>query len=141
MAALTVSPILAAAQGCLRLPGSINPGGSTNLRDVVPDAGTKSLLFISQAIETKSGVLPRPFAGGESPSFAMAAPLTQRASSIGVDARVTLMDARGKPEAGEASSATRVVRRVQPERRSGPTIAFVAERSWRYVTETMSGGR
>ena len=70
----------------------------------------------------------------------MAAPLTQRASSIGVDARVTLMDARGKPEAGEASSATRVVRRVQPERR-GPTIAFVAERSWRYVTETMSGGR
>ena len=36
-------------------------------------------MFISQAIETKSGVLPPPFAGGESPSFAMAAPLTQRA--------------------------------------------------------------
>ena len=38
-------------------------------------------MFISQAIETKSGVLPPPFAGGESPSLAMAAPPTQRASS------------------------------------------------------------
>ena len=36
--------------------------------------------FISQAIETKSGVLLPPFAGGESPSFAMAAPLAQRAT-------------------------------------------------------------